>query len=412
MTALRPSVIVVSRGRPRHLNRCLAGLAQLEFDIFEVVVVADAESRAGLTGFEDRGIKVVPFEGANISAARNRGIDVSGGEIVCFIDDDAIPEPYWLHHLTKPFSDPAVAAAGGYVLGRNGISLQWGARMVFPDGGAVPLEMANDQPRVFPGTDGRAIKTEGANMAVRRDVLDRVERFDEAFHFYLDETDLNMRLAALGCKTAIVPLAQVHHRFAESPVRRFDRVPLTIFPLGRSQAIFVRKHDNEADPAVHFDDCFQVQRKRLLRMMRDGQMMPGDVGRLLRTFKLGWKEGMSASFGNRRPVFGRTPFQRFTRSKLDEHVSLYGRFWQKKRLKERSRELFNQGKRVTLFRFSYSMLNHRVYFDRFGVWNHVGGQFGKSDRTQRFFTFVSAKNRSKSELSRIKEVRGEARVMA
>ncbi|MES2906736.1 MAG: RNA polymerase factor sigma-54, partial [Pseudomonadota bacterium] len=44
--------------------------------------------------------------------------------------------------------------------------------------------------------------------------------FDPAFRFYLDETDLNLRLAATGAMTAIVPVAQVHHGFAESDLQR------------------------------------------------------------------------------------------------------------------------------------------------------------------------------------------------
>ncbi|MCB2152739.1 MAG: glycosyltransferase, partial [Rhodobacteraceae bacterium] len=59
--------------------------------------------------------------------ARNLGLAAAAGEIVAFIDDDAVPEPRWLARLTAPFADPGIAAAGGFVVGRNGISFQWRA---------------------------------------------------------------------------------------------------------------------------------------------------------------------------------------------------------------------------------------------------------------------------------------------
>ena len=41
MTGPSVSVIVVSRGRPAALQRCLRGIEQLFYDRFEVIVVAD-----------------------------------------------------------------------------------------------------------------------------------------------------------------------------------------------------------------------------------------------------------------------------------------------------------------------------------------------------------------------------------
>ena len=55
-------------------------------------------------------------------------------------------------------------------------------------------------------------------MAVRRDVLARLGGFDEAYHYYLDETDLNWRLHLGGYQTQLVPLAQVVHGFAPPPI--------------------------------------------------------------------------------------------------------------------------------------------------------------------------------------------------
>ena len=150
------------------------------------------------------------------------------------------------------------------MIGRNGISFQWKARTVSPDAHTEDLILDYDRPQVFEGSPTRAIKTEGTNMAVRRDVLVHLGGFDPAFRFYLDETDLNMRIGKAGLKTAIVPLAQVHHGFAPSARRRDDRVPRDLFEIGASLAVYLRKHDGNL---AAFPLERTAQRHRLLSHM-------------------------------------------------------------------------------------------------------------------------------------------------
>jgi GT2 family glycosyltransferase len=63
---------------------------------------------------------------------------------------------------------------------------------------------------------GFVVKTEGTNCAFRRDVLAGLGGFDPAFRYFLDETDVNLRLAEAGARTVIVPRALVHHGSAAS----------------------------------------------------------------------------------------------------------------------------------------------------------------------------------------------------
>ena len=131
MTDLPVSVVIVSRGRPAALQRCLTGVSQLQYAPFEVIVVADPDGIAAARKMDFAAhLKLVAFDKANISAARNLGIAQAAGEIVAFIDDDAVPEPQWLRYLVAPSRQSDVAAMGGFVRGRNGISYQWRAQSV------------------------------------------------------------------------------------------------------------------------------------------------------------------------------------------------------------------------------------------------------------------------------------------
>jgi len=89
-------------------------------------------------------------------------------------------------------------------------------------------------------------------MAVRRSVLVNLEGFDPAYHFYLDETNLNMRAIGANHLTAIAPLARVHHGFAQSIRRHGARVPRDLFDIGASWAVFQRKFIEEETRKDHW----------------------------------------------------------------------------------------------------------------------------------------------------------------
>ena len=40
--------------------------------------------------------------------SRNIGIEAAAGDIVAFIDDDAVPHPGWLSELVRPYADARV----------------------------------------------------------------------------------------------------------------------------------------------------------------------------------------------------------------------------------------------------------------------------------------------------------------
>ena len=105
----------------------------------------------------------------NEPAARNIGIDHAAAEYIVFLDDDAVAEPMWLSLMLNEMCQHPWAALTGTVLGRNGISVQWG------DFGFD--ELGRDQHK--PGSGPR--KLHGTNMLFRADILRRIGGFDEAF---------------------------------------------------------------------------------------------------------------------------------------------------------------------------------------------------------------------------------------
>ena len=120
------SVIVCTDGRAGPLKTCLDSLRYLRYPNFEVVVVA-GPTRDGThelcEGYGDA-IKFGTCPERNLSMSRNIGVRLADGEILAFLDDDAIPEPEWLDDLVPAFDDPEVAVAGGFLLDHTGKEYQ------------------------------------------------------------------------------------------------------------------------------------------------------------------------------------------------------------------------------------------------------------------------------------------------
>ena len=399
MTIPTVTVIIVSRGRPGLLRRAVLGVSQLWYPAFEVVVVADAPGVTALADWQDR-ITVLGFDAPNISQARNIGLAHAAGDVVAFIDDDAVPEPTWLGHLIPGFVDPAVVQAGGFVRGRNGLSFQWRAQAVNGMGQTLPLAVPHDRGFVATTPDGFAVKTEGTNMAFRRDTLAAIGGFDPAFRFYYDETDVNLRLHP--GKTLIVPRAQVHHGVGASDQRGGQRQVIDLTEIGASTAVFLRKHAPDADPGAHRDE----QHKRLIGQMVEGRIEPRDVARLLTTYDAGFAEGQARPLASLAPIPpAATPFRPMPQSDNRGHDMIAGRIWDTDRLRAHARRSVASGRVATVLRLSPTALPHHLRFHADGFWDQRGGLFGPSDRDQPWFRWTSFGKRLLEEKARIAKLR-------
>lgn len=401
MTQIPVSVVVVSRNRPDTLIRCLMGLSQLRYAPYEVVVVADSIGIDLLRRWPmARHIKTIGFDEPNISIARNIGIEAAAGDVVAFIDDDAVPEPDWLARLARVFRDGHTGAAGGYVRGRNGISWQWTAQSVDSYGITRPLSISDDAVVVLTPSPGRAIKTEGTNMAFRRSVIAGIGGFDPNFHYFLDETDVNLRLAAQGVSTALVPQAVVHHGFAANQTRRGDRVPRDLTQLGASWAVFLERHCQVDERMSRWHSIVASERSRALRHMINGLLEPRDVRRLMAGLRKGHDDGLKRCITEFRPLSDPDrPFNPFPSNPHGQTLTLWGRLPSRPRLRAEAVEGARAGHIPTIYTFSLSAAYHRRMYHQDGFWEQRGGLFGRSKRSDPLVKFWRISTRVRRELA-------------
>ena len=400
------SVIVPSFGRPAELARCLHAVGQILYRPYEVVVVACEEGSAAIARhLEQPFVRFVPNDGTGVAAARNLGLAEAQGDIVAFIDDDAVPEPTWLDHLVSAMEDTGAPAATGFVRGRNGISYQWRGRTIRRDGFIDPLPDRGEDPWIPPRAGG-ATMLEGTNVAFRRDALIRLGGFDPAYRFYMDDADMALRLFDAGLDAALVPLAQVHHAFAPSRLRRRDRMPTDLYDIGRSLAIFLRAHLKAEDAPSALALHRERERRRVIRYMVSGHAEPRDLRRLLGQFDEGVVDGMGASFGVHRGIEPRDGQARLRDDEVSGARIVAGRAWSRRNLRKAAAAAAAGGDVVSMFRFSPTALYHRVRFDPAGYWEQTGGLFGRAERNEPLFRLQSFSRRLSREVRRVAKVRG------
>ncbi len=365
-------------------------------------MVADADSIATV---DTTGLKVVPVEEANLSAARNAGIAVAGGDVCVFIDDDAAAEPLWLTHHAAALQETGAAASVGFVRGRNGISYQ--SRVASIDREAeTHVEKCDTEAAYIPPLDeGRALKLIGTNAAIGRHVLCTLGGFDTAFAYFLDDADVSLRLAGAGYTAVVAPLAEVHHAFAPSPRRTAMRAPSDLFDIGRSSAIYFRRH-----PGAELDELFQRirvrERARVVRHLVAGTCEPRDLPRLMASLEDGWSAGLSAALPTLSALsMAQNDFRPLT-PRAGSHVVISSRFFRRRRTLAKAGDLAESGRRVSFFSFSLTPVRHHVSYTESGVWSQTGGQFGRSVRSDFYFKWCRFAQRQKEEIRRVAKVRG------
>lgn len=398
---LRFSVIVCSWQRPTWLRRCLVSLSQLDYAPFEIVVVAD---RAALGQIDTNGKKTIPFDFPNLSQARNAGIAASGGDFCAFIDDDSVAEPMWLAHMARGLATTGAIAAAGYVRGRNGISFQ--SRCVSVDRDAkTHIEADVPFAQVPTLATGRAVKLVGTNMVISRDVLISLGGFDPAFSYFLEDTDLSIRISDTGLPVCVIPDAEIHHAFAESSRRTRLRAPVNLYDIGRSTALFLRRHNYEriAENRVR---VFERERLRVARNIVAGTCEPRDLKRLLSTLEEGWEDGLSAPMPDLSKIEKNDIFQKFNAGLTRHNVYVSRLYLNRRRALLSAAKQVKSGMRVSLFSLSLTAFRHRVIFTQDGVWLQTGGLFGPSERHQPAFRWCRFANRMKEESTRVAIARG------
>lgn len=206
------SVVVVSYNTRDLLRRCLNCIEPCH----EVIVVDNAsqDGSADMVAAEFPHVRLIRnAENRGFGAANNQGIDVASRPLALLLNSDAFPEPGAIERLAREFEDLGVVAAGGRLLNEDGST---------QDSAAGPLTLgvvAAEQlylERWLRLYWRRPERTQEVQQVMGACLMFRpVERFDERYFLYCEDTDLCRRLRAHG-RILYVPEARVTHLLGSS----------------------------------------------------------------------------------------------------------------------------------------------------------------------------------------------------
>ena len=217
------SVVIATRDRAALLERTLDALCgQLSPGCpFEILVVdngsVDATSAVVAAAAHRSHVPVVYLreEKPGKSHALNTAVAHARGDLLAFTDDDVLPSPGWLAAYAEAFAQTGVDYAAGRILPLweapppRWLTPSLHGVLAIPDGGTRRLTLNGIHDQVMPI---------GANMAIRRHVLDRVGGWNPDLGKLQntlrtgEDHEFALRLVAAGFAGVYEPAASVLHR--------------------------------------------------------------------------------------------------------------------------------------------------------------------------------------------------------
>jgi len=216
------SVVIATHNRSALLARTLDALAGQRWpnDRLEIVVADngstdDTRAVVDAAAVRDRAVRIHYLYVAEPgkSFAVNAALQVATGDLLLFTDDDVVPEPQWIERMTAALVETGADFAAGRILPRwETAPPAWMSPALYgvlavPDNGTARIPIAANG----------SIMPIGANMALRRAVVDRIGglrgdlgklegtlRTGEDHEFFL-------RMLQAGYRGVYEPDAVVHH---------------------------------------------------------------------------------------------------------------------------------------------------------------------------------------------------------
>jgi GT2 family glycosyltransferase len=272
MTTPTVSVVIAAYTQARwdDLRAAVASLQKQTLPPREIIVVVDynpallARVREQIPNV----LAIANTEPRGLSGARNCGVAAARGDLIAFLDDDAIAAPDWLERVVEHFADPEVLGVGGF---------------------AEPL-WSSAPPRWFPeefywviGCSYRGMPEQvasvrnlfGGNMCIRRALFDAVGGFQSGIgrDRYLlkgcEETEfcIRARQSVPHGKFLYAPHARIGHHVSPSR-HRLSYFAIRCYSEGLSKATVARlrgAHDGLASERTY---TLQVLPRALLRNLQ------------------------------------------------------------------------------------------------------------------------------------------------
>ncbi|TQQ80272.1 glucosyl-dolichyl phosphate glucuronosyltransferase [Halonotius roseus] len=159
-----------------HFTEAAESILSQTYDDVELIVIVDGTQPVYdrvVADYGDRDDVVIECNEENVGLleSRNRGAEIATGDVVAFIDDDAVADKQWIERLIRAYEEKGAIAAGGKM------TPEW----VAGKPSFLPEEfywLVGVTHRGFAEEPGEVRNTFGSNISFRADVFAELGGFD------------------------------------------------------------------------------------------------------------------------------------------------------------------------------------------------------------------------------------------
>jgi hypothetical protein len=253
---------------------------------------------------------------------------MSAGDIIAFIDDDAIPDKYWLNDILSMYTDKSIGGVGGKVYAPIGTPFMFERGVIDIWGRANPYYTGEDC------NDANGTKFNimlGTNCTFSREALLAVNGFDEYYDYFNDESDLCVRVIKAGYKILHHPHAYIHHEFAKSHVRMDNEgIRLNWFPIAKNTVYFIIKNSQGLASYREQETHLEEEKSRFLEFFKlwqqTGRISEYEANEFTRESEEGFKTGYQSGRNDERllgnDLDGETGFLQYDPNNIDAVYSI------------------------------------------------------------------------------------------
>jgi len=241
------TAIIPLHNRADLLEGLLDSIARQTVPFAEIVVVDNASTDGAAALARVRGCRVIEMgENAGFARAVNQGWRSAATDWVAILNSDVELDGRWLERLSTGAGDAGYAT--GIILdatNRNAIDGTYDLM----SRAACAWRAGHGESRGFEKGSPITIAP-GTACIFRRDVLDRLNGFDERYGSYLEDVDLGLRCLREGFTGVYVPDAVAYHH-GSATLGRWN--PQVVRLISRNQLLLVARHYDRA----LFRSCFR-----------------------------------------------------------------------------------------------------------------------------------------------------------
>ncbi len=211
MNQPKVSIIIPAVRIGKYIEEAIKHYENLEYDNFEIIIVVSEENFTDKKLSDKIDIKIVPGP-RKLSAKRDIGVQLSKGEVIAFIDDDAYPRKDWLKNAIEIlYRDEKIGVVGGpAITPEDEPFLSKISGYIY----SSPIVSGNIRKKftLTNESEHEYDDIHGVNYIVKKEVFNKVEGFKGLYQYTSGEDSLfSIKIKKAGYKMIFSPNVVVYH---------------------------------------------------------------------------------------------------------------------------------------------------------------------------------------------------------